>query len=376
MVDLVNILTSYMANQKRNKTQTKHIENLALAFELAKINLGSTKENPSVGCVVQKDGSIISSGYTSVNGRPHAEYNALNKNINFKNSNIYITLEPCSHYGKTPPCTNIIKKKKIKGVFYSINDFDERSKNKSKKTLSNNNISIKKFFLKKKAIKFYESYHRLKKDKLPVIDVKLALSKDYFTINKKKKWITNEQSRKLTHFLRSQYNALLSTSKSINNDNSLLNCRIDGLENKSPNLIIIDRDLKIKKSLDIFKKKLDRKIYIYTTNNNKKKIYWLKKNNVKVIIMDSMNTKDDYIKIFRSFTKLNFSRIFIESGLTFINFLINNKLLNNIYIFKTDTNLNKNGFNNSSNKLIKKIKLKNKLKVYLNNDNVYLERLN
>ena len=367
---------SYMANQKRNKTQTKHIENLSLAFELAKINLGSTKENPSVGCVVEKDGSIISSGYTSINGRPHAEYNALNKNINFKNSNIYITLEPCSHFGKTPPCTNIIKKKKLKRVFYSINDIDERSKNKSQKALSKKNISINKFFLKKKAIEFYESYHRLKKNKLPVIDVKLALSKDYFTINKKKKWITNEQSRRLTHLLRSQYNALLSTSKSINNDNSLLNCRIDGLENKSPNLIIIDRDLKIKKSLNIFTKKQDRKIYIYTTNNNKKKIYWLKKNNVKVFIMNNMNTKDDYIKIFRSFTKLNFSRIFIESGLTFINFLINNKLLNNIYIFKTNTNLNTNGFNNSSNKLIKKIKLKNKLKVYLDSDNVYLERLN
>ena len=131
----------------------------------------------------------------------------------------------------------------------------------------------------------------------------------------------------MTHLLRSQYNALLSTSKSINNDNSLLNCRIDGLENKSPDLIIIDRDLKIKKSLNIFTKKQDRKIYIYTTNNNKKKIYWLKKNNVKVFIMNNMNTKDDYIKIFRSFTKLNFSRIFIESGLTFINFLINNKLI-------------------------------------------------
>ena len=126
---------SYMANQKRNNNN-KHLENLALAFELAKINLGSTKENPSVGCVVEKNGSIISSGITSVNGRPHAEFNALNKNINFKNSNIYITLEPCSHYGKSPPCTNIIKKKGIKKVYYSINDFDERSKNKSTIALS------------------------------------------------------------------------------------------------------------------------------------------------------------------------------------------------------------------------------------------------
>ena len=367
---------SYMASQKRNKNHTKHIKNLALAFELAKINLGSTKENPSVGCVIEKDGSIISSGYTSINGRPHAEYNALNKNINFKNSNIYITLEPCSHYGKTPPCTNIIKSKKVKRVFYSINDTDERSRNKSQRTLGKKDISIVKFFLKKKAYKFYESYQRLKKNKLPIIDVKLALSKDYFTINKKKKWITNEQSRKLTHFLRTQYNALVSTSKSINNDNSMLNCRINGLENKSPNLIILDRNLIIKRNLSIFKKKINRKIYIYTTNNDKKKINWLKKHNVKIFLINRMCTKEDYIKIFRTFTKLNFSRILFETGLTFINFLIDNKLLNNIYIFKTNSNLNKNGFNNSSNKLIKKIKLKNKLKVFLNNDNVYLERLN
>ena len=127
---------SYMANQKTNKSVKKRIENLNLAFELAKINLGSTNENPSVGCVVEKNGSIISSGYTSINGRPHAEFNALSKKLNFNNSSIYITLEPCSHYGKTPPCTNIIKKKGVKKVFYSINDYDERSKNKSKKILT------------------------------------------------------------------------------------------------------------------------------------------------------------------------------------------------------------------------------------------------
>ena len=89
-----------------------------------------------------------------------------------------------------------------------------------------------------------------------------------------------------------------------------------------------------------------------------------------------MHSKEDYIKIFKTLTKLNFSRILIETGLTFINFLISNKLLNNIYIFKTNSNLNKNGFNNSSNKLIKKIKLRNKLKVFLEEDSVYLERLN
>ena len=90
-----------------------------LAFEQAKINLGSTKTNPSVGCVIVKDNAIISSGFTSINGRHHAEFNALNKKVNFKNASMYVTLEPCSHYGITPPCTKIIIKKKIKKVFYS-----------------------------------------------------------------------------------------------------------------------------------------------------------------------------------------------------------------------------------------------------------------
>ena len=364
-----------MANQKRNKINNKHSENFKLAFELAKINLGSTSENPSVGCVVEKEGSIISSGYTSINGRPHAEYNALNKKLNYKNASIYITLEPCSHLGKTPPCTDIIKRTGIKKVFYAINDFDKRSKNKSKNILLKKKIKTNNYYFNKKGLKFYESYYRLKSNKLPIIDAKIALSKDYFTQNKNNKWITNEKSRKLSHLFRSKYNAILSTSKSINMDNSTLNCRIKGLANKSPKLIILDRFLRIKKNLNIFKLKNKRKIYLYTTINNKNKIKWLKTKNVKVFIIKKLNSKEDFIQLFQSLTKLNFSRVFIETGLTFINFLIRNKLLHNIYIFKSNSSLQRGGFNNASNNLIKKIKLKNKLKVNLDNDNVYFERL-
>ena len=134
---------SYMANQKRNKFNKKHLENFSLAFELAKINLGSTKENPSVGCVVEKNGSIISSGYTSINGRPHAEYNAI-KNCNEKlnGAKMYVTLEPCSHQGVTPPCTNEIIKSKISEVVYALEDTDKRVRKKSFKILKLSLIHI------------------------------------------------------------------------------------------------------------------------------------------------------------------------------------------------------------------------------------------
>ena len=90
---------------------------MEIALKLAKSRYGHTGSNPSVGCVIVKNNSVISSGVTSVNGRPHAEYNALSKNINFRDAYMYVTLEPCTHYGITPPCTNLIKKKRVKKVY-------------------------------------------------------------------------------------------------------------------------------------------------------------------------------------------------------------------------------------------------------------------
>ena len=107
--------------------KTNHNNFLKLAFNLAKINLGKTGLNPSVGCVVVKNNSVISSGYTSINGRPHAEFNALKYKKNFKNSDLYVTMEPCTHYGLTPPCTNIISRKGIRRVFFSFYDNTWRS---------------------------------------------------------------------------------------------------------------------------------------------------------------------------------------------------------------------------------------------------------
>ena len=222
--------------------KTNHNFYSNLAFNLAEQNLGKTNTNPSVGCVIVKNDSVISSAVTSKSGRPHAEFNALNKSINFEGSDMYVTLEPCTHYGITPPCTNIIKRKKIKNVFYSYNDPDTRTYRKASKVLK------KAFRLKATKIEkkdFYKSYFLNKKAKFPLLDAKLAISKDFYTINKKGKWITNSRSRKVAHLIRSKYDCVVSTSDSINKDNSLLNCRIDGLDKFKPDLFIVDLNLKL-----------------------------------------------------------------------------------------------------------------------------------
>ncbi len=364
-----------MASPK-NKSDYKHTRFLKLAYEQAKINLGNTKENPSVGCVIEKEGSVISSGVTSINGRPHAEFNALNKKKNFKNANLYVTIEPCSHYGKTPPCTKIILQKNIKKVYFSSFDFDIRSKKKSEKIFKNKKISIKRGILKDYSKDFYKSYKLLHSSNLPLIDAKIAITRDYYTKEKKQKWITNQHSRKIAHLLRSMYDCIVSTSKSINEDNSILDCRLEGLEKKSPDLIIIDRHLKLKKNLTIFKKKIKRKILIFTTSSNKDKISLFKKKGIKIYNFNSMQSKIDYKNLFFQLKKLKYSRVFIESGLTFINYLISQKFINNIYIFKSNKNIKKNGLNFATVNELKKIRLRTRIKINLKSDNLYKERLN
>jgi diaminohydroxyphosphoribosylaminopyrimidine deaminase/5-amino-6-(5-phosphoribosylamino)uracil reductase len=343
---------------------------LDLAFRQAEKNLGKTKSNPSVGTVVVKNNSVISIGVTSVNGRPHAEYNALKNEKNLFGADLYTTLEPCTHYGLTPPCVNMIIKKKIKNVYYAFDDPDPRSNKKAKKVLKKKKINAK--LIKIENFKnFYSSYFFNKKFKLPFISAKIALSNDYYSINKKHKWITNDKSRKITHLLRSRNDCIFSTSKSLNKDNSLLNCRVDGLDNHNPDLFIIDVHLKLKKNLSIINMAKTRKTFLITKKENQKKIGFFKKKGFKFIFIESLNTKDDFKIMFHYINRLGYYRAFFETGLTFLNSLINFKLVNNLFVFQNKKNLKRYGSNNTSSNYLKKIKLYKKKNVNLNDDNFY-----
>ena len=341
-----------------------------LAFDLAEKHVGKTKENPSVGCVVVKNNSVISTGVTSVNGRPHAEYNALSKNINFKGAEIYVTLEPCTHYGLTPPCTDLIKKKGIKKIYYCFDDPDIRTNKKAKKVL---NKKIKKINNENK--NFYESYFVNKKRKFPFIDAKIAISRDFLTINKKNRWITNTRSREVSHLIRSKYDCIVSTSTSINKDNALLNCRIKGFNYFKPDLVIIDRKLKLKKNLTLFSLTKKRKTYLFTTSNDLKKISFFRKKKIKIFKLKSMTSKDDLLELFKILFKLGKRRVLIESGLTFLNELIKMNFINNFYIFKSDKKLKLNGYNNTKENLVKNLKILKQINVNLNSDKLIKARI-
>ena len=352
---------------------TNHKYYLDLAFKIAEINLGKTKLNPSVGTVIVKNNTVISTGITSINGRPHSEYNALNKIKKCEGASLYTTLEPCTHYGLTPPCVNIIIKKKIRNVFYSFNDPDLRTFKKAKTFLKKKKIKTKQI-KSKNFSSFYDSYFLNKKNKIPLISAKIAISKDYYSINKKSKWITNKNSQKITHLLRSKNDCIFSTSATINKDNALLNCRIDGLNNLKPDLFIIDLNLKLKKNLSIINIARKRKVFLITTINNDKKINFFKKKGFKIILVNSFSSKDDFKKMFQYIYQLGYCRAFFETGLTFLNVLLKYKLLNILYVFRSNIMLKKNGLNNSTPYYLKKIKLNKKIKINLINDTLYKKK--
>ena len=259
---------------KKDKFSLKDKNYMKLAINLAKARKGLTGENPSVGCVIVKGDRIISIGQTGFNGRPHAETNAINNSFeNLSGSKMYVTLEPCNHYGKTPPCTKSIIKSGIKEVFYSINDIDKKVKGKSFKILNKKNIKVSKGLLKNEAIDLYESYIINRKYKLPFVTAKIAISKNKLIYSEGVKRITNQTSDKLSHYLRFKNDAIMISSKTLNIDNPKLNCRLKGYENFSPKRIILDKNLDIGLNTYIFKSAKKNNTIIF---HNSSKILKLK----------------------------------------------------------------------------------------------------
>ena len=265
-----------MSLKKDNyKSSDKKIMNFAI--RLAENNKYLTGTNPSVGCVIVKKNEILSFATTNNGGRPHAESIALNKNRYNKGTSLYSTLEPCSHHGVTPPCTNAIIKNKVKRVYYSIEDKDLRTFNKTKKILKSKKIVVKSGLQKRNVKNLYNEYNYIRSNKASYIIGKIASSSN-LNILRNNSPITNEHSRSVSHILRFQNHAILTSYKTINSDNPKLTCRLNGLEKYSPLKIIVDRGLKLNENYSIFKNAKKGNLLIYHCSNDKIKLKKYPKN--------------------------------------------------------------------------------------------------
>ena len=322
-------------SSKKGKFTSKDKDFMKLALNLASVRKGLTGENPSVGCLIVKNDRIISIGQTGFDGRPHAEFNAINNSLEkLKGSKMYVTLEPCNHYGKTPPCTNSIIKSGISEIIYGMDDIDKKVKGKSFKILSNRKIKVKKGLLKTEAKNLYDSYIINRTKKLPYVTGKIAISKNRLIYSKGTKRITHKSSDKLTHYLRYKNDSIMISSKTLNIDNPKLNCRLKGLEKFSPKRIILDRNLEIKINSYIFKSTKKNNTIIFHNSSNKKKLQILKRKGISLLKskVDSKKLFDLKVILKRLYT-LGTRNLLIEGGDEITKNLIKNKLIDKFYLF-------------------------------------------
>ncbi|NQY11602.1 MAG: bifunctional diaminohydroxyphosphoribosylaminopyrimidine deaminase/5-amino-6-(5-phosphoribosylamino)uracil reductase RibD [Flavobacteriales bacterium] len=229
-------------------------------LELAKNGLGNVSPNPLVGCVIVHNKQIIGEGYHRQYGETHAEVNAINsvkdKSL-LPDAEIYINLEPCSHYGKTPPCCDLIIEHGIKKVFIGSNDSSQEVSGKGIEKLIAAGHNIKTGVLHEEAIGINRRFYTYHKHRRPYIILKWAKTLDGFIDkirdyeNEKAARISNEISRSLVHKWRSEEDAIIVGTNTAVRDNPQLNVR--DWSGKNPLRIVLDRDLRLPDSLRVFK---------------------------------------------------------------------------------------------------------------------------
>ncbi|MDA9071685.1 bifunctional diaminohydroxyphosphoribosylaminopyrimidine deaminase/5-amino-6-(5-phosphoribosylamino)uracil reductase RibD [Candidatus Pelagibacter sp.] len=327
----------------KNKFSQKDKKYMSLALSLASARHGLTGENPSVGCVIVKNDEIISIGQTGYKGRPHAEYNAINNsNETLEGSTMYVTLEPCNHYGQTPPCTNQIIKNKISKIIYSVEDVDQKVKGKSFKILKSKNLIVKKGLLNKKIINFYKPYFFNRKNKIPYVTGKIVVSKNNLIYSKGTKRISDIHSDKLTHFLRYKNDSLMISYKTLNKDNPKLNCRLEGLHKFSPKRIILDNKLEMNTDSYIFRTANRNNTVVFYKKANKSKILIFKKKSIRLIKSNLLDNGNFDVKlIFKKLYSLGCRNLLVEGGNDLTKSIIKNKLFNQFFLFKSPKKLSK-----------------------------------
>ena len=326
----------------------KHLNFLNLAHKLARTKVGLTYPNPVVGCLIVKNNKIISKGITASSGRPHAEEIALKKaGKKTKGSTMYVTLEPCFHNSHNGSCVEQILRSGIKSIYIARHDPDPRTNKKSVQKLKKSGLYVDLGQTKNNTNLINNFFFTSLKNKRPFVKVKMAISKDEKIAwsDYSSKWISNQHSRNFAHKLRFQSQAILTTSKTIIKDNPRLTVRSKNKVVKYPTIIIIDKSLKIPlKNCNLINSLTKRRIIIFTSKSGKK-FHKLKSLGCEIFLIKKQKKSDEFnLKlIMKKILSLKINNIMVEAGGIFFTKLLENKLIDEIHIFKAPFNIGKTG---------------------------------
>lgn len=286
-----------------------------LALELAEKGRGYVNPNPMVGAVVVKDGEIVGKGWHKFYGGPHAEVYALDEaGAKAEGATIYVTLEPCSHFGKTPPCAEKIKKMKIKKCVIACLDPNPIVAGRGKKILEEAGIEVVVGVREKEAKELNKVFMKYITEKNPYLFLKCAITLDgkIATNERDSKWITNEKSREKVQFLRHEYMGIMVGINTLINDNPRLTARIENGVN--PFRIVVDPHLRTPLESNFVNMADDNKSIVITSKENEKnnKIKELENKNVKIIYMEGYDFSVH--EILKKIGELKIDSVLLEGG--------------------------------------------------------------
>lgn len=308
---------------------------MRLAMQLAGNAIGRTSPNPLVGAVIVKDNRVVGCGWHRKAGTPHAEVHALNQAGELaQGADVYVTLEPCAHYGKTPPCAKALVEAKVKNVYGGLLDVNPKVAGKGFKILEDAGIHVEYGFLQDELRKQNEVFFKWIEHKKPFIVLKAAMTLDgkIATATGQSKWITNETSRAYGYKLRDIYDGIMVGINTVIEDNPMLTARVDG--GKNPIRIVVDSSLKIDINANVVQDKSAKTIIATTDKADKDKILKLQAQDVDVIVVDKdENDKVDIEKLLDILGQQNICSILVEGGAILSGSFVAKKLVDKVYFF-------------------------------------------
>lgn len=289
-------------------------EYMLRAIELAKKGWGYTNPNPLVGAVIVKDGEIIGEGYHEKCGQLHAERNAF-KNLkkSAKGADLYVTLEPCCHHGKTPPCTEAIIENEIARVFIGSRDPNPKVAGKGAQILREHGIEVFEDVCREECDAINDIFFHYITNKTPYVAMKYAMTLDGKIATKtgKSKWITGETAREHVHHLRGRYAGILCGIGTVLADDPMLNARYEGAH--QPVRIVLDSNLRIPMESNLVKTAKEYKTIIVCAKESEK-IKDLEVAGCEVWVLPGKDEKVDIDKLIEELGSREIDSILVEGG--------------------------------------------------------------
>ncbi len=317
----------------------KKEEYMRRALELARKGEGHTSPNPMVGCVVVKDGRIISEGYHEKYGEFHAERNALTRcTEDTAGADLYVTLEPCCHQGKTPPCTDIIIEKKIARVFVGSMDSNPLVAGKGVQILRDHGIYVETGILDAECRKLNEVFYHYIATKTPFVVMKYAMTLDgkIACATGDSKWVTGEIARTQVHRMRGRYRGIMVGIGTVLADDPMLNCRVEG--GVDPVRIICDSNLHIPTESQIVKTASDIETIVacsqeaLESERKQEKIRRLREAGIQIIGTEGAHGVN-LVELMKKLGEQNIDSILLEGGGTLNASALEDGIVNKVYAY-------------------------------------------